>query len=81
MDEVFGNFSYDPYQNLAVKFERFFELNLFVLDQISFCFFLFENKIFLSARILQFWIKFINLFAIKTIFVEQLASVCFHKMG
>ncbi len=29
-DEIFGNFCYNPYQNLAVKLERFFEPKLLV---------------------------------------------------
>jgi hypothetical protein len=39
-----GNFQKDPYQNLAVMFERFFETKTLSLDQISFIFISFMNK-------------------------------------
>jgi len=37
MDEISGNFSSEPYRNLAVKFKRFFELNLSVFHFILSC--------------------------------------------
>jgi hypothetical protein len=58
MDEIFGN--YDPYWNLAVKFNRFFELNLSV--KTGFCFFLSHSwmKSF-TVQILQLPIWTLNL--------------------
>ena len=44
IDQKIGNFCYDPYQNLAVKF------NLSFLTELYFSF---MNKIFHSAEILQ----------------------------
>ncbi len=35
-EQIFGSFCYDPYINLAVKFERFFELKLLVLTKFHF---------------------------------------------
>jgi hypothetical protein len=36
MDEIFGNFYYDHYRSLAVKFKRLIELKLSVLTKFHF---------------------------------------------